>query len=120
LEHRVFRPVLGIAVFVGTKRLVGYLSGGVLVAVTLLLSGYLAYLTFFYEYEPAKVDDNNPAECMAVVGSDCAIETVSVNLSEIGPCGGNVSYEDIKDLDSVEDVNESTGVVSCQPPLSTD
>jgi hypothetical protein len=101
---------------VNKKRLAKYLLGGVLLAVTLLVSGYLASLTFFYDYEPAKVNDNDPAECMAVVGSTCTIETVSVNLSEIGPCGGNVSYEDIKDLDSVEDVNGSTGVVTCDRP----
>jgi hypothetical protein len=114
----VFRSGLGVVAFVNKKRLAGYLLGGVLVAVMLLGASYLAVLiSIEHHYNNAReLDEENPLQCMAVVNSTCTIETVSVNLSEIGPCGGNVSYKDIKNLDSVEDVNGSTGVVTCDRP----
>jgi hypothetical protein len=115
LEHRVFNQGLCIGVFVNKKRLAGYLSGGVLL-VGLLIGGYLFW---YYETGQDAVYRNPPTTlidrptCADTVEARCVAGSESFNLSEIECRQGSNRPDSLRSLPSVEDVNESSGVVTC-------
>jgi hypothetical protein len=106
----VFSSGLGIGVFVNKKRLAKYLLGGVLL-VALLIGVFL--LWYYGTGQNTVRTPRQPVYCEDVVGPRCAIEPESsFNLSEIERCS-SPNYRSIQNLPSVEDVNESTGIVTC-------
>jgi hypothetical protein len=111
----VFLTDLGIAVLVNKKRLAGYLLGGVLLVV-LLIGGYALLSS---EPPVGVLNDKDRAYlvCTNAIQAQCEAGAGSVNLSEIGGeiggCQGSVPPSSIRSITSVEDVNESTGMVTC-------
>jgi hypothetical protein len=106
-----FTSDLGIGVFVNKKRLAKYLLGGVLLVV-LLIGGYVLLSS---ENPVGVVNRDHVLDCIPEIQAMCR-PGGTVNASEITGCGSSISYKDIKSLDSVEDVNGSTGVVTCDRP----
>jgi hypothetical protein len=96
------------------------LFGGVLL-VGLLIGGYL-----FWYYETGQdTIDGYPSQwelestmCTGRVGDSCVGGAESVNLSEIESCY-LPNFREIRNLPSVEGVNESTFVVTCDTSASS-
>ena len=120
LEHRSFRSGLGVVAFVNKKRLAGYLSGGVLVVV--LLAVGVVFWTLGNDETVTLSSDERARLCTYSVEKKCEAAE-SANLSEEPYCYGEggslaayVNASEIRALPSVEDVNGSTGVVTCDRP----
>jgi hypothetical protein len=120
----VFLTDLGIAVLVNKKRLAGYLLGGVLVVVLLLklLMGNVVSWPLEYDETVSISSDRKARLCTSNVEDKCEVAE-SVNLSETNYCyedgarpAAYVNASEIRALPSVEDVNRSTGVVTCDRP----
>jgi hypothetical protein len=98
---------------VNRKKLAVYLLVGFVVA-ALLVGGYVL-LGSERPIRPIRIFDNNHAEnCMPGAQAVCrnSDSGYSWNLSEIKGCQ-SVPPRSIRNLPYVEDVNESTGVVTC-------
>ena len=110
-----FRSDPGVDVLVNKKRLAGYLLEGVLLVV-LLIGGY-ALLSSEPPIGVLNDKDRAYLVCTNAIQAQCEAGAGSVNLSEIGGeiggCQGSVPPSLIQSILSVEDVNESTGVVTC-------
>jgi hypothetical protein len=109
LEHRVFSSGLGIVVFVNKKRLAGYLLVGFVVAALLVV----AFVMLFFAGMCCTPDDPDDLRCAGTVDTRCA-DNESFNINEISYCDGLDSPSSLRNLPNVEDVNESTGVVTCE------
>jgi hypothetical protein len=113
----VFTSGLGVGVFVNKKRLAGYLLGGVLVVV--LLAVGVVFWTLGHDETVTLSSDERARLCAYNVEDKCEVAE-SASLSEKHYCYGEggspaayVNASEIRALPSVEDVNESTGVVTC-------
>jgi hypothetical protein len=97
---------------VKSKKLAAFLLVGSVVAVSVLVASVMLFVPSGF---CCTSDDLVYQRCEQGVNARCAIND-SFNINAISYCDDSYSPSSLQELHRVDEVNESTGVVTCNPP----